>query len=141
MAEVPPSEHLKQLLTTHVASSGWQVEIGSMPKDPDRIIMITDTIGLDANPKFLLDFPTCQVMVRGNTNGYLDTFREIKAVKDLLLGVYSYDTANGDRMVSITQNGDIGFIGRDENMRPLWTSNYALIIEPQTVANSNRIAL
>ena len=141
MAEVPPSEHIKLLLATHVGISGWQVEIGAMPLEPNKVIMISDTVGLDGNPRYLLDFPTIQIMVRGDANGYMEAFREAKAVKDIILGVDSYNTANGDRMVSITQNGDIGFIGRDESMRPMWTGNYALIIEPQTVANSNRVAL
>lgn len=102
--------------------------------------MISDTGGLDPNPKYLLDFPTCQAMVRGNVSGYLETFREAKAVKDILLGVDSQDI-NLDRLVAINQNGDLGFIGRDEQNRPLFTINFALIIEPQVVANSNRIAL
>ena len=141
MAEFPPSAILRDLLVTHVGTSGWQLEIGAMPNDPHEVIMITDTVGTEPNPKFLLDFPTVQVMVRGKANGYLNTFREAKAVKDLLLGVDSFTTGDGDRLVSVTQNGDLGFIGRDDDMRPMFTINFALIIEPQVVANSNRQAL
>lgn len=141
MAEFPPSTILRDLLTAHVATSLWHVEIGAMPKTPDRAIQIMDTVGIEPNPKWALDFPTCQIMVRGNTNGYLDTYREAKAVKDLLLGIDSYTTTEGDRLVSITQNGDLGFIGRDDSMRPMFTINFALIIEPQVVDNMNRMAL
>lgn len=143
MAEVPPSEILKSLLATHVATSGWAIEVGIMPATPDRVIMISDTPSPVApNPKYLLDFPSCQIMARGKVSGYLDTYREAKAVKDLLLGIDSYTTSDGDRLVSITMTGDgPGFIGRDENNRPLFTLNFALITEPQVVANSNRIAL
>ena len=142
MAEFPPSAILRDLLLSHVATSLWELNIGAMPDQPDRGIMISDTGGfIDPNPKFTLDFPSCQIMIRGNSSGYLDTYREAKAVKDLLLGVDSFTTTEGDRMVSITQNGDLGFIGRDDNMRPLFIINFALIIEPQVVANSNRIAL
>jgi Bacteriophage minor capsid protein len=141
MAEVPPSDILRGLLTAHVGASGWALETGAMPNDPDRIIMLTDTVGIEPNPKFLLDFPTCQILVRGPVSGYRDAYREAKAVKDLLLGVDPFTTGDGDRMVSITQNGDLGSIGRDESMRPLFTINFALIIEPQVVGNSNRIAL
>ena len=102
--------------------------------------MISDTGGVEPNPKWLLDFPSCQIMVRGNSSGYLDTFREAKAVKDILLGVDSQDI-NLDRLVSVTMNGDLGFIGRDEDMRPLFSMNFALIVEPQVVGNSNRSAL
>lgn len=112
-----------------------------MPKTPDDVIMISDTGGLDPNPKWLLDFPTIQIMVRGAVNGYLATVREAKAVKDLILGIDAFTTSEGDRWVSATMNGDLGFIGRDENARPLFTMNFALIIEPQASGNTNRLAL
>lgn len=140
MAEWPASKGIKDLLTTHAASSGWQLEVGAMPDAPDKIIVINDTGGLAPNPKYLLDFPTVQVMTRGETNGYIDTFREAKAVKDLLLGIDAQDL-NGDHWDGITQNGDLAFIGRDKSQRPIFSANFALIIEPQSVANSNRIAL
>jgi hypothetical protein len=141
MAEVPPSDILRGLLTAHVGVSGWELHTGAMPDSPDDVIMLTDTGGIEPNPKWLLDFPSCQIMVRGKVGGYLDTYREAKAVKDLLLGVTPYTTGDGDRVVSITQNGDLGGIGRDENMRPLFVINFALIVEPQVVGNSNRLAL
>lgn len=141
MAEVPPSDILRSQLTAHVATSGWQLETGAMPKNPDRVTMLTDTTGLEPNPKWLLDFPTVQVMVRGGVNDYKAAFVEAKAVKDILLGIDSFTTGDGDRLVSVTMNGDLGFIGRDENMRPMWSMNFALIIEPQVVAGTNRLAL
>ncbi len=140
MPEFPASVGAKALIAAHAAISGWQIEVGVMPDTPDKIITISDTGGQDPNPKWLIDFPSLQVMVRGNVSGYLDTFVEAKAVKDLLLGVTSQDIS-GDRWVSITQNGDLGFIGRDEDQRPLFTVNFALIIQPQVVANSNRLPL
>ncbi|MEE8599294.1 MAG: minor capsid protein [Dehalococcoidales bacterium] len=142
MPGTPPSKKLKDLLATHVCTSGWQIEIGAMPAEPHRVIMITDTQSPnEPNPKYLLDFPTCQVMVRGEASGYLATYAEANAVKDLLLGVDSFTTTDGDRLTSITQNGDLGSIGRDENMHPLFSMNFALIVEPQVVGNSNRLAL
>jgi len=140
MAEYPASVGAKSFLTTHVGISGWQIEIGAMPDKPDKVIAIYDTGGQAPNPKWLLDFPSLQVMVRGAVGTYLTTFVEAKAVKDILLGAYSQNL-NGDRWVSITQNGDLGFLGRDEDERPLFSVNFALIIEPQTVTNSHRLAL
>lgn len=140
MAEWPASQGAKDLLATHVGVSGWTVEIGAMPDEPDKVIMISDTGGLEPNPKWLLDFPSLQVMVRGAVSGYLDTFREAKAVKDLLLGLPSQDL-NLDRWVSVTLASDVASIGRDENMRPLFSTNFRLILEPQLVGNSNRLPL
>ncbi len=140
MAEFPASQGAKDLLATHVGTSGWTIEIGAMPDTPDKAMMISDTGGLEANPKWLLDFPSLQVMVRGIVSGYLDTFREAKAVKDLLLGIPSQDL-NLDRWVSVTLGSDVAFVGRDENMRPMFSVNFRLILEPQLVANSNRLPL
>lgn len=140
MPNQPPSEGFRSLLTTHVGTSGWELHTGQMPRKPDRIISITDTGGLPANPKWLLDFPTVQVMIRGKVGDYIAAYQEGKAVKDILLGLPSQDI-NDDRWDSITLNGDLGYIGRDENDRPLFTINFALIIEPQSVPNSNRFSL
>ncbi len=140
MAEWPASVGARSLLTTHIGSSGWAIEIGIMPDMPNKVISINDTGGLEPNPKWLIDYPTLAIQVRGDVSGYIDTFREAKAVKDLLLGINAQDL-NGDRWDGITQNGDLGYIGRDEKNRPLFAMNFALIIEPQVVANSNRLAL
>jgi len=140
MAEFPASQGIKDLLATHVGTSGWTIEISQLPDTPDRIIMISDTGGIEPNPKYLLDFPTVQVMVRGTVSGYLAAWREAKAVKDLLLGVPA-QVLNLDRWDGITQNGDLAHIGRDESMRPLFSINFAIILEPQVVGNSNRLAL
>jgi len=135
-----PTEHLRSLLTTHVATSGWQLETGAMPPKPDKVIMLTDTVGVEPNPKWLLDFPTAQIMIRGEVGEYIATRDEGQAVKDLLLGIDSQDIG-GDRMVSITQNGDLGSIGRDENDRPLFVLNIAMIIEPASTPETSRLAL
>ncbi len=141
MAENPPSVEIKSLLTAHAGASGWQLEISQMPDEPDDIIMISDTGGVEPNPKWLLDFPTIQCMIRGSANKYLEAFREAKAVKDLLLGIQAFTNADGDRWDGITQNGDLAYIGRDESMRPLFSINFAIILEPLLVPNSNRLPL
>lgn len=137
-----PSVLLKTLLTTHTGTSGWTIEIGLAPDKPNQVITILDTpgIGQDPNPKWLLDYPTCQVMVRGDVSDYLATQDEARAVKDILLGIDSQDVL-GDRLVAVNMNGDIGFIGRDEDMRPLFAMNFALIVEPQSTPETNRVAL
>ncbi len=140
MAELPASVGAKSIIAAQAASSGWQIEISAMPKTPDRVVSINDTGGLDPNPKWLIDYPTLQLLVRGKIGDYLATYLEAKAYKDLLLGITSQDIS-GDRWISVTQNGDLGSIGRDENERPIFAVNFALIIEPQVVAGSNRFAL
>lgn len=141
MAELPISDGAKSLLTSHVSSSGWTIEIGVLPATPDKVIMISDTGGFDPNPKWLLDFPTLQILVRGVVGGYLATWAEGKAVKDILLGLSSADV-NDDRWDAVNILSDLSFIGVDENHRPQFTINFALIVEPQVPAGTtNRSAL
>ncbi len=45
MAEFPMSQGIKDLLATHVGTSGWTIEISQLPDTPDRVIMISDTGG------------------------------------------------------------------------------------------------
>ncbi len=142
MAEVPISEGIKDILDADSEFDGWTFEIGIMPKTPDKVIMISDTgQGNDPNPKWLLDFPTVQVMVRGGASSYLATYTIYKAAKDILLGLTS-QAINSDRWNAVNISGDLGFIGRDENNRPMFSVNFQLIVEPQVPAGThNREAL
>lgn len=140
MAELPVSEGVRSLLAAHVGTSGWALYTAIMPDTPNKVILVTDTQGDTPNPKWLLDFPALQVRVRGMTGSYIATWVEAKAVKDILLGIDSQDV-NGDRWLGINMIGDLTFLRWDEEQRPEFVMNFSLIIEPQSVANSNRTAL
>ncbi len=120
------------------ASSGWSIHISKLPSKPDTAVSVVRTGGPPGNPRWLLDFPTVQVMVRGAANGYQAAESKVQAVKDTLLGLPSQDIG-GDRWVAVNMLGDPVFLGYDENNRPKWSLNFPLIIEPATGAN--RIAL
>ena len=125
---------------TFESSSGWSLRVGKEPQSPDTCIVITRSGGLPPNPKFLLDYPTVQVRVRGSKGQYREAELKAYDVKDKLLGFVSADVG-GDRWVSITMLSDIVFIGYDGNERPMFSVNFQMIIEPQTTALSNRQAI
>lgn len=125
---------------TWKASSGWNLTIGQLPKAPDTAAAIILGPGLPANPKYLLDYPSVQVLLRGDANGYVEAANKIQLVKDTLLGLPSQDVA-GNRWVMITMIGDIIPLGFDEGKRPLFSANFQFTIEPATNAATNRIAL
>jgi len=135
-----PSELVKSVIAAGLPASTWSLEIGTAPDTPNKVTTLTDTGGLDPNPKYLLDFPTVQVVVRGDPNGYVAARTEARAVKDVCLGVDSQDIGT-DRLVAINQLGDVAYIGRDDQMRPMFSINFALIVEPAESANTNRVAL
>ena len=120
------------------ATSGWGIYIGKKPDKPHSVVSVLNVGGIGANPKWLLDFPSIQVMVRGDPNGYVAAQSKAQEVKDALLGLPSQDV-NGDRFVSIVMFGDIANLGFDENNRVELSLNFSLIVEPAT--GTNRLPL
>lgn len=137
-----PADGIKDLLVAagvgiFAAADGWSICIGKTVDLPDTLICCRQTGGQTPNPKWLLDYPSVQVIVRGNANGYADAFTKATAVKDVLLGLPSQDL-NGDRWVQINGLGDIVDIGVDEKKRPRLAVNFSLILEPAASALTNR---
>ena len=123
------------------ASSGWAIYISREPSTAlDQAITIFDTGGEPPNPKWLLDFPTVMVRIRGARGKYKAAWQKAKDVKDSLLAV-GPQVINGDQWDGINIAGDINAISYDENDRPLFTINFRLIVEPATSALSNRAPL
>ena len=138
-----PLEGAKDLLVTagvgtFGAASGWSIDIAKFPETPDSVVALMPRSGLAPNPAWLLDFPGIQILVRGDRGGYIVAQAKAQAIKDALLGLPS-QTIDGDRWVSITMDGDIGFLHFDENNRPIFSLNFRLIIQP--ASGTNRIAL
>ena len=124
-------------LGTFEALTGWSIHIGREPASPDSAIIIARTGGTPPDPKWLLDFPTFQIRVRGAKGNYKTAEIQARKVKDLLLGIAS-ETITGDIWVSITMQSDVGFMGYDANERPNFTANFRMIIEPATPTPTNR---
>jgi len=131
-----PAEVAGGLLGTSVVggSTGWTLKVGKMVGEPDQVIVMYDTGGLTPNPKWAVDYPTIQAMVRGKPNDYGVTWAKARAVRDALLGLDS-QTVGSDRWVSIVCPGDVGFVGYDDAQRPMVSVNFRIIIEPATVGN------
>lgn len=143
MATESPAAHMKDLLLTKGFLFGgqadWAVYIGKQPdKTPARAVTIYDSGGLAPNPRWLLDYPSVQVRIRGSVNDYDIAYKKARQVRDLLLGVPSYTANNGDRIVHVNGIGDIAFTGFDDAVRPEFVFNLRLITEPAADANSNR---
>ena len=138
-----PAESLHDLLViagvaVSGAQTGWGVFVGKVPETPDTAIALMLTGGQSPNPRWLLDFPSVQALVRGDKNGYQAAYTKTVQVKDALLGFEAADV-NGDRMVAINMQGDIVSLGFDEDNRVMFSINFALIIEPAT--GTNRLSL
>lgn len=137
-----PSIGIKDLLvaaslgTFNTPPSGsWPIFVSKLPAEPDQCIAIYDTGGQDPDPKWLLQYPNVVIMARGK--GFVDVNAKMRNICSKLQGLSSQDI-NGDRWVSLVQQGDIVHAGHDEKDRMLLTATFRLIIEPATDAYTNR---
>lgn len=137
----PPSEGIKDLLVeagfVFAGTADWAVYIGKRPDNPERVITVYDSGGGTANPRWLLNYPSVQIRVRGQDGDYKQAYETAEAVKNKLLGLPSRDL-NGDRWVQINMAGDIGFLGFNQNEQPEFVMNFNLIIEPADSPGDNR---
>lgn len=118
----------------------WPVVVGKLPPTPQAVIAVVSTGGVQPNPKYLLDYPSVQVLVRGAANGYKAARMQANAIKNLLLGFPSQEV-NGDWWDIVLVIGDIATLGFDDNNCPMFSLNFALTIEPRAEAGTNRIPL
>lgn len=125
------------LVIAGIGIFGTDLFIGKMPERDGLTTSIMHTGGKTANPKWLLDEPSMQVMIRGAKNDYVAAHTQAVAVKDVLLGLPSQDIS-GDRWVQINAIGDIVNLGFDEENRVMFSTNWALIIQPAASVLTNR---
>lgn len=123
---------------TSPSNSDWNIKISKLVDEPDRVIAIFDVGGNRPDPRWLLDYPHVQVMVRGKTYG--ETFTKMKDVFDALQGRYP-GTVNGDNWDGIFANTHPAHIGYDEKDRPIFSVTFKLFVEPANVAGDNRDVL
>lgn len=142
-----PSAHIKDVLVaggyTFGGTGNWAVYIGTMPSTPVQVITIYDAPGLAPNPKWLLDYPSIQIKVRGGPNDYSAAYNKIRELSERLIGKPAFNAldGSGDRIVMINGIGSIAYLERDENQRHVFVMNLSLIIEPAATANSQRSPL
>jgi len=129
-----PSKDLASLLDDAL---DWDVFYSKKPTTPDNLVICHDTGGFPSNPRFLMDSPTVQIEIRGNKDEYDEAMGIAEEVHELLLG-HSQVTINGTLYVGIWSMGRINDLGRDDNDRPLLSTNWRMITEPAVLSPSNR---
>lgn len=136
MSSASPAEVAgAQLPNTIVGgSTGWLLKVGKTVAEPNKVVVMYDSGGQEPNPRWAVDKPTIQAVIRGDVNDYGSTWLKARQVRDALLGLDS-QTIGTDRWVSVTCMGDVGFIGYDDKDRPSFSVNFRLIIEPSETGN------
>lgn len=137
----PASQGFKDLLLTHGFTFGtqadWSIFIGRKPDKPVRCIVIRDSGGKPPNPRWLLDYPSVQVTIRGGVSDYQDAYLKAQEVKRYLLGL-SNAVVNGDAWLSVLMPSDVSLLGFDQLNQPEFVMNFNLIVEPAQGSGDNR---
>ena len=112
------------------STHAWRIVGRGLQETPDQMIAITPTGGgfQEANAGY--DQPTFQILIRGKSTGGAEVETKVAAVitaLDQFIGVLSTGT-NAD-YVDIQKQGDILWLGRDENHRPLFSVNFMALRE------------
>lgn len=114
-------------IATHLSNEGYGelangIYVALEPSKPDECITIYDTGGLDPDTDDQNLFNrTIQIRIR--SNDYLDTYSKLEDIRDLLI--------NGSiaGINDVWMQGDILYIGRDDNDRHIFTTNFRLLIQ------------
>jgi Bacteriophage minor capsid protein len=123
-----PSEGIKDILVENAIGvfqpnaimTDWVIMISRMRDGadaPNKSIAIYDTGGRSPEPGLDIGYPTVQIVVRGEPDGYADAHKRCRSIRDVLLGRPS-ETRGGDVWASVTMVGDIIPLGYDAEERP-----------------------
>jgi len=86
-------------------------------------IAITPTGGFDQEYAEALTYPTFQVRIRGSATSSTGLEAKAQAVVNAL-NLNGRDTLGSYVYLDILQQGDLLYLGRDENQRPIYAANF-----------------
>lgn len=122
-----PSEDVKDILdgiSSLALTFKTDLFTVEMPGTPDECVCIYDSGGFDPQPNDL-ERPTVQIKVRGTKNGYSAAYSLAKSIRSEL-HEYANQTVNSTRYIQIYAQGDILYLGKDDNQRPLLSMNFRI---------------
>lgn len=101
------------------------VFVGGLPEEVEPAIAFTDSGGFAPEGINDLEYPTVQVLIRGEPFKYAETFNLIKGV-GVILHKVNGDTVSGSFYTGIWQQGEPLFLGFDEKNRPSFSLNFRI---------------
>lgn len=120
---------IKEFLT---AKATFSLNVGGWPANVDKAVLITVTGGRPPYPHLAINFPSVQIMVRGND--YQEASAEMSLICNALLGI-STQVLNTDTYRSCNQIGDVIYLGQDANGRKMFSANFWYIVLPSDLGN------
>mgnify|MGYP006935473237 CR=1 FL=1 len=103
-------------------SGGYRLMYRDLAPVPSQAICVIPSGGQMGQGKVEIDYPGFQVLVRGSSVASSGLEAQVQAVNATL---HLYDgTVNSRVYVNITRTGDVQYLGRDGNQRPLYSVNF-----------------
>lgn len=125
------------LSDTDFEAGGWHIGIGQMADKPDRQLTIRHTGGPPGELAVAIDYPSVQVLARGQVSDGDLAYRKLWATKLKLIGIPS-SPAQWPQLTLCKAIGDIQNLGRDDSDRPMYSMNYSLIVSYEDGTSGNR---
>lgn len=122
----PASEDIKDMLEDSGSGTGLtfatDLFIAQMPSSPDKCVCVYDTAGESPgyNDYYKLGI---QIVVRGDKEAYLDAYDLANTIQ-VYLHEKNNETWNSTRYIGVWGEGDILFMGWDDNQRPMFSINF-----------------
>lgn len=136
-----PAQAVREILTAGYGPEtvSYAVHLGAYPTEPDRVLLVTQSGGRSPYPGLALNFPSVQVCVRGKPSGYVEARDELRKACNILLGLTETQVSSQDIMRSCNQMGDVMWLGKDDNDRPMFSANFWFIVEPNDAGRRVKI--
>lgn len=109
--------------TTGAASTSWRLGARELQDSPDRFVAVIPTGGGQQEGVAPLDRPTFQLLVRDAKDGAHGTLEQKVRDADSAVNLFAGTLASWT-YVDIQRQGDVLYLGRDENQRPMYSLNY-----------------
>lgn len=91
----------------------------------DEQILVMDNGGLDPPLKDMYEQPVFQILVRGKKNGSAKVVHDrIRAIHEFLIVQDADTTINSTNYLEFEPLSSLSPVGKDENDRMVWSSNY-----------------
>lgn len=131
MANTPADDIATMLQSDGLGTKATTIFVDTEPgpnslKISDPLIIIYNSGGFDpeATGKVFRK-PTVQVRVKGPDGGYTAAEQKVQAVA-AALHTRTPATVGGTRYAGIWQMGEVAFVERDENNRPVFSANFRM---------------
>lgn len=124
-----PSVDIKSYLVSSTVGITTPIQVGLESDGPDELITLFDTNGQNPESMYNYERPGLMVRVRGERKDYTGAYTLAAAIKTALhvegeTNGLRNQTIGGTRYIATWAEGDIHWIGYDEQDRPIFTVNF-----------------